>query len=67
MNMTLIETKIHVSLENLADMIKNLSKGELETLELMVTGDGQEIKKRYEDFKSGKVKSVSEQDVFGDL
>ena len=46
MNMTLVETKIHVGLENLADMIKHLSRQELESLELMVTGEGEEIKRR---------------------
>jgi len=65
--MTMVETKIHVGLENLAEMIKNLSKEELETLELMITGEGQEIKRRYDLYKSGLEKTVSEQDIFGDL
>ena len=65
--MTLVETKIKVNLEILVDMIKNLSKIELETLELMVTGEATEIKTRYNLYKSGKEKTVSEQDIFGDL
>jgi hypothetical protein len=65
--MTLVETKIRVDLEILAEMIKNLSSAELETLELIVTGESEEILKRYNQYKKGKVKPLSHSEVFGDV
>jgi len=62
--MALVETKIKIDLDNLEYIIRHLSKSEIETLSLKLNGQGKILKKRYDDIKKGKVKTLTGEEVF---
>ncbi len=62
--MALVETKIKVDLDDIVYIIKHLSKSELETLELKLNGQDKVLKKRYDDIKKNKIKTLTEEEVF---
>ncbi|MFO7729562.1 MAG: hypothetical protein R6V86_02245 [Spirochaetia bacterium] len=57
---------VDMSIENIAEFITHLSSEERETLLLLLSADGKELKKRKEEIESGKVKTLSHTDIFND-
>jgi hypothetical protein len=64
MKMALVEAKIKIDLDEIAYMIKHLSKAELETLALKLNGQDKVLKKRDDDIKKNKVKILTKEEVF---
>lgn len=58
------EMILDIPIINLARMIKNMNKREIETLYMFLTEEGSELQKRNEDLKLKKVKYLSEEEVF---
>lgn len=56
---------INVPIENLAKIINNMKKGELETLLLLLTSERNELLKRKRDIESEKIKTLSREEIFG--
>ncbi len=55
---------VDISVEELAKIINNMSKDDLETLSVILTREDKELSKRKKDIESGKVKTVSRDEVF---
>ena len=55
---------VDISVEELAKIINNMSKDDLETLSIILTREDKELLKRKKDIESGKVKTVSRDEVF---
>lgn len=55
---------VDISVEELAKIINNMSKDDLETLSVILTREDKELLKRKKDIESGKVKTVSRDEVF---
>ena len=53
-----------ISIEEIVKIIKNMDDAELETLELMLSGEGDEILKRADDIKNNKVELLNTDDLF---
>jgi len=53
-----------MSSENIAESISRLSSEERETLLLLLSPEGKELKKRQEEIKSGKVETLSHEEMF---
>lgn len=62
--MALIEAKIKMDLDDIAYIIKHLSKSEVEMLELKLSGQEKILKKRLDDIEKCKVKTLSQEEVF---
>ncbi len=58
------EVCIQIPVENIAGMIKGMDEKELETLCVLLSGQGQELLKRKDEIDSGKVQSLSRDEVF---
>ena len=58
------EVCIHIPVENIAGMIKSMDKQELETLCLLLSNQGRELRKRKDEIDSGKVRMLSRDEVF---
>jgi hypothetical protein len=58
------EVCIHIPVENIAGMIINMDKQELETLCLLLSNKGRELRKRKDEIDSGKVRMLSRAEVF---
>ncbi|MFH1976762.1 MAG: hypothetical protein ABIJ52_14620 [Pseudomonadota bacterium] len=58
------EVCIHIPVENIAGMIINMDKQELETLCLLLSNQGQELRKRMDEMALGKVRMLSREEVF---
>lgn len=55
---------VDMSIENIAESISRLSSEERETLLLLLSPEGKELKKRQEEIKSGKVETLSHEEMF---
>lgn len=62
--MALVEAKIKMDLDDIAYIIKHLSKSEVEMLELKLSGQEKILKKRLDDIEKCKVKTLSQEEVF---
>ena len=58
------EITVDIDVHKLADIINNMGKKELETLLLLLTDDSNELLKRKQDIESGKVKTLTREEVF---
>jgi len=61
---TMPEITVDIDVHKLADIINNMGKKELETLLLLLTDDSNELLKRKQDIESGKVKTLTREEVF---
>ncbi|GJQ47294.1 MAG: hypothetical protein HUU09_15625 [Candidatus Jettenia caeni] len=59
-----IGIKVELRVEDIANSIKKLNKEDKETLLLLLSGKGKEIKKRLYEIKSKKVKTLSKEETF---
>lgn len=62
-----VNVTIELKVEDIADGIKKLNKEDRETLLLLLSGEGQEIKKRLKEIKSGKVKTLAREEILKDV
>lgn len=58
------QVKINIPLKELANIINTMDKKELEILVLMLTDEADDLLERKKDLESGKVKTLSRNDVF---
>jgi hypothetical protein len=58
------ETMIDIPIKNIAYMIDNMDKQELETLYMFLTEEGAELPERNKDLKLGRAHYLSEEQVF---
>ena len=61
---TLINTNISIDIQELAKVIRSLSKEKLELLEMEISGENKTILKRFNDVKMKRVKLLSKKEVF---
>ena len=61
---TLINTNISIDIQELAKVIRSLSKEKLELLEMEISGENKMILKRFNDVKMKRVKLLSKKEVF---
>ena len=55
---------VEITIDILADTIKRLNKVELETLSLLISGEGQELLKRKEEIEDNLVNTLTREEVF---
>ena len=55
---------IDVSVNSIARIIQSMNNEEIETLYLLLTGEGKELLKRKKDSDSGRVKFLTQEEVF---
>ncbi len=55
---------VKLKVEDIANSIKKLKKKDTETLFLLLSGQGKEIKKRLHEIKSKKVKTLTREETF---
>ena len=55
---------VQLSVQQLADAVRHLSPEELETFELLLSEQGQELKRRIDEIERGEVKLLSIEEVF---
>jgi len=55
---------IDVTVNNIAQIIQSMSNEEIETLYLLLTGEGKELLKRKKDLDSKKVKFLTREEAF---
>jgi len=55
---------VDISVEELAKIIMNAKKDDLETLSLLLMDEGKELLERKQDIESGRIKTLSKQEVF---
>lgn len=60
----LINAKVQLELDDVAKFLKSLSLDDIEILEMKISGQEKEIKKRIQEIKSGKVTLLTESEVF---
>ncbi len=58
------ELSIDIPIKNIAYMISQMNKQDIETLYMFLTSEGAELQGRNKDLKQGKVDYLSEGDVF---
>jgi len=58
------EVCVDIPVENIAGMIKEMGRSELETLCLLLTDLGLELQKRKSEMDSGTVQPISRDEVF---
>ena len=59
-----VETKINLEISQIAKIIKNLKDDELEELEMILSGETKEIKRRLNLVKTKKAKLLTKEEVF---
>ena len=57
---------VELKVEALASGIKKLSKTDREALLLLLSGEGREIKKRLKEIETGKVKTLTREEILKD-
>ena len=57
---------VNLNVEDIANSIKKLKKEDKETLLLLLSGEGKEIKKRLHEIKSKKVKTLTREETFAE-
>lgn len=55
---------VDMSIEDIAESISRLSSEERETLLLLLSPEGEELKSRKEEIESGKVETLSHEEMF---
>lgn len=55
---------VELKVEDIANSIKKLKREDKETLLLLLSGEGKEIKKRLQEIKSKKVKTLTREETF---
>lgn len=55
---------VELKVEDIANSIKKLKREDKETLLLLLSGEGKEIKKRLNEIKSKKVKTLTREETF---
>jgi hypothetical protein len=58
---------VELKVEDLADGIKKLNKRDREALLLLLSGEGREIKKRLNEIETGKVKTLTREEILPDV
>ena len=58
------EVMIDIPIQNIAHLIGNMTKEELETLDMFLTEEGHELLERNKDLKLQRVKYLTEDEVF---
>ena len=58
---------VELKVEDIADGIKKLNKTDREALLLLLSGEGREIKKRLREIKTGKVKTLTREEILRDV
>lgn len=58
---------VELKVEELAAGIKKLNKADREALLLLLSGEGKEIKKRLKEIESGKVKTLTREELLHDV
>lgn len=60
----LINAKVQLELDDVVKFLKSLSLEDIEALEMKISGQENELKKRAKDIKTKKVKFLTESEVF---
>ena len=55
---------LNIKVEDIAKLIACMEKRELETLSVLLTGDGKELLERKKDIESKEVKTFSREEIF---
>ncbi len=58
---------VEMNVEELAAGIKKLNKADREALLLLLSGEGKEIKKRLKEIETGKVKTLTREEILKDV
>jgi hypothetical protein len=58
---------VELKVEDIADGIKKLNKTDREALLLLLSGEGREIKKRLKEIETGKVKTLTREEILRDV
>ena len=58
---------VELKVEELASGIKKLNKKDRETLLLLLSGEGKEVKKRLKEIETGKVKTLTREEILKDV
>ncbi len=58
------ELSIDIPIKNIAYMISQMNKQDIETLYMFLTSEGTELQDRNKDLEQGKIDYLSENDVF---
>ncbi len=61
-----VDVIIQLKVEDLADGIKRLNKADQEVLLLLLSGEDREIKKRLKEIETGKVKTLTREEILRD-
>ncbi|KOR31884.1 hypothetical protein TI05_10755 [Achromatium sp. WMS3] len=59
------EMVVNIPIKDIAHMINNMSKQEVETLRLFLTEEGTDLLKRNNDLQNQRVKYLTEEEAFG--
>lgn len=58
---------VELKVEELAAGIKKLNRADREALLLLLSGEGKEIKKRLKEIETGKVKTLTREEILRDV
>lgn len=58
---------VSVKVEGIASGIRRLNRKDREELLLLLSGEGREIKKRLKEIKTGKVKTLTREEILRDV
>ena len=58
---------VEITVDKLAELINSMSPEEMETLSLLVSQEGEELRRRKEDFETGRVQFLSSKEIFKDV
>jgi len=58
---------VELKVEDIASGIKKLNKADREALLLLLSGEGREIKKRLKEIRTGKVGTLSREEILKDV
>jgi hypothetical protein len=58
---------VELNVEELANGIKKLNKADREALLLLLSGEGKEIRKRLKEIDTGKVKTLTREEILRDV
>jgi hypothetical protein len=61
-----VDVMVELKVEALAEGIKRLNKADKEALLLLLSGEGREIKKRLKEIETGKVKTMTREEILRD-
>lgn len=61
-----VDVIVQLKVEDLADGIKRLNKADREALSLLLSGEDREIKKRLKEIETGKVKTLTREEILRD-